>query len=133
MRTQAVTSILLTNLVIMVPVLLIVRRWRPPFGTFTILLVLNALFMAALSRAEPIVVALVGGLIADLLVAWLRPSPDRPTHLRAFSALMPGVVWTLYFLVIRLGPGVAWSWPLWTGTIVWTALEGLALGLLMVP
>jgi hypothetical protein len=133
MRTQAVTNILLTNLVIMTPVLLILRRWQPPFGAITVLLTLNAVFMAALSRVEPIIVALAGGLIADLLVVRLRPGPDRPAQLRVFSAAVPAVVWTLYFLVIHFGPGVAWSWPLWTGTVVWTALEGLVLGLLMAP
>ena len=60
-----------TNLLLLGPLLLLIRRWRPPFGTATLLFGIVAALVAVVdefARGEVIVVALAGGLAADWLI-----------------------------------------------------------------
>ena len=63
-----IASVLATNLLLLVPVALVLRRWRPPAGTFTLLFGGVALLMTALDGFHhlPLVAAAAaGGLAAD--------------------------------------------------------------------
>ncbi len=135
-HVRGISNILVSNLVLLAPVLLMLRRWRLPFGSVTILWTITTVLMASLGEFRvwgPIVVALVSGLAADWLIAVLRPSPERITHFRAFATVVPLVLWGLYFLEVQRRLGVAWSPELWAGVIAWTGIAGLGLSLIMVP
>jgi hypothetical protein len=72
LTTDGVASALTTTLLLVGPLLLIVRRWRPPAGTATVLITVPALLSSALQGfAQPLLVlaALVAGLLTD------RPGP----------------------------------------------------------
>ncbi len=106
-------------------VLLLVRRWRLPFGALTLIFSLNAALLCALDdRSGFIVVAAGAGLVADGLLAWWSPGPARPRAVRAFAAAVPLVLYLLYFLALRGMGEIAWSLPLWTGAIVEAAATG---------
>lgn len=129
-------GILLTNIVLLTPLLLALRRWLLPFGSVTLLFTVNTILMNVLegfAAREMILVALVAGLAADLLIRALRPGNDRPLALRLFAALVPLLFWCLYFLAGWLSRGIGWPPELWTGAIVLTVLSGLGLSLLTVP
>jgi hypothetical protein len=122
-----VGSILLTNGVMMGAAMLIRRRWEPPFGTFTILFVVVATLESALDgfdRGALVVGALLGGLTADVLG---RRSP------RALAAGAPAVMWLAWFALQKLVYGEGLPVNIWTGSVVLTALSGLALSLLAFP
>jgi hypothetical protein len=131
-----ITSILLTNLLLVGPLLYALRRWLLPFGSITIFFTLNTILMNGFDnfeKKETILAALIAGLIADGLVRWLRPTPDRTSSLRLFAVLVPIAFWTLYFIEEQLRWGVAWSPEFWAGAIVLTAFSGVALSLLVAP
>jgi hypothetical protein len=96
LQVRGISDVLVTNVILLVPMLLVLRRWRPPFGAFTVLFGLVAAPTSArvafetASAAVP--AALAGGLAADALVRTLRPGPDRPGALRAVAVTVPAVI-----------------------------------------
>src|SRR5688572_27708095 len=131
-----IMSVLVTNLILMAPVLLILRRWQPPFGSVTFLFTAVGAMMASQHEFEvgvTVIAALVGGLAADVLISCYRPSPNRPGPHRVVAMAIPAVLWTTYFALLDLQFGVAWVTQLWAGTIVLAVLSGLALSLLTMP
>ncbi len=135
-RDFNLATILISNALLMAPVLLLLRRWRPPFGSVTILFTAVTFLASAVFAfrfAEYIVVGLLAGLAADALIRLLRPWPGRPWALRLFAFATPGVLWGLYFLVTRWRAGEAWSPELWVGITVMAGLGGVGLSLLTVP
>ena len=129
-------GILLTNVVLIAPLLLALRRWRLPFGSVTLLFTANTILMNVLegfSAAEMIPVAVLAGLAADLLIRALRPGNDRPLAARLFAGLVPLLFWSLFFLAGWLSRGIGWPPEIWTGAIVLTSLSGLGFSLLTVP
>lgn len=112
--------------------LLVVFRWgrQLPFGTFTLILTVNALLLAFEVYQWRFVPAwLVGGLIADALI---RALPiDRPNGGRLFAILMPVGLYAVYFVVILLTGGTWWRVHSITGALTWIAVIGGLCGLLV--
>lgn len=105
---ELVSAILVTNLVLVVPLLALARRWVVPPGAATILYTCAGGLSAAVAGFENI--ALVAGLVGagvgvDLLAAWLRPGPERPERVRVFAALAPLVIWTVYLVTAYVSSG----------------------------
>jgi Diguanylate cyclase, GGDEF domain len=131
-----VASVLVTNLILVAPVLLLARRWRLPFGTVTLLAGVGAVGLTSLRElvlGALVPAMLAGGLAADLLVARLRPGPDRPGAFRAVAALAPPLLWGAWLAVYALAYGIAWPPELWAGVLGMTALGGLGLSVLVLP
>ncbi|WP_407543661.1 hypothetical protein Q0M94_27620 (plasmid) [Deinococcus radiomollis] len=133
-----VVSTLLTALMLTAPVLLLVRRWQLPFGAVGLMYLLNTALMRGMTTGLgnlPIVLvlALLAGLAADLLIAWWRPSPARPLQYRAFSVLLPLMLWGPFFAGAQRLNSFGASLELWTGACVMTALGGLVLSALIIP
>lgn len=135
-RQRAVANILLTNLVLLAPALMLLRRWRLPFGSLTLVYTVVGWLMAGVTGLwylSVVVVPPAAGLIADAAVRWLDPSPARLSRLRLFATVVPLATWSLYFIATHLQWRVAWPPALWLGTICWTAVSGLVLSVVMVP
>jgi hypothetical protein len=134
--TQVVGAVILTNLVLIAPVLLVVRRWRTPFGAFTFLFGATALFdafLTNLSRGATVGAALIGGLTVDLLLRTLRDKADRPIGHLAISAVTPMVLWLTYFLLLKFVHNVGVPAEIWLGAVSLAILSGATLALLMYP
>ncbi|WP_433432365.1 hypothetical protein [Nonomuraea sp. CA-141351] len=130
-------SMIITNVVLLAPVLLLQRRWRLPFGSLTVLSVVGVLMPGAQTafRNLPILLTFVAaGLVGDLLNQWLRPSRERRAAYWAFAGLSAFATWSLYIAVASLMAGRLPAVPeLWTGAPVVAGLIGLALGVLLLP
>lgn len=114
------------------------RRWTLPPGALTLVLSLNALAMSVVyyQGYPPLLHILArgfAGLLADLLLYWLKPSMVQPRALRLFAFAVPLIVTTLYFLAAQITVGIWWSIHLWMGTIVLTGVVGLLLSYLVLP
>jgi hypothetical protein len=110
--------------------LLLLRRWQPRFGTFTLLFGTVGFFMAGLDGFVfwwQLLGPLAGGLTADLLT---RSAPGR---YRILGAAVPAVMWSVSTLAIHLNWTVLWPPELWLGQIVMASLAGWALSLLIFP
>lgn len=135
-RGSGLQDILITNVILLAPVLLMLRRWRIPFGSVTFMFVLNTIMMSALiafQSREEFIVMLIAGVIADLLIQWLKPWNGRAAAFRAVAVLIPLALWSTHFLERQFSGGIAWSIEFSTGVTVMAALSGLALSMLMAP
>ena len=133
---SGIAIVMLQTLILMGVCVWPVVRFALRPGALTILFVLgNTMIAATLTNDTPIfltylAMSIAAGLCADLIVARVRPSRERPVALGLFGALVPGVYYGTYFLFTALTGGVWWSWTLTLGAIVWSMLCGLALTLL---
>ena len=140
--TRGITDILLITALSMSFVLLALRRWRLPFGTFAFMFGLNGALMVVFSPHSLLVsvpTALLGGLAADFLYRFLQPSVDQPASVRLFAFLVPTMFYTLYFVDLAIvGPiifqsGILWSAPFWAGAPVIAGITGFLLSYVMLP
>jgi len=135
-QVVGVAAVLVTTLIYMAPLLLILRRWRPPGGTATFLFSFVTLGLGGLdswTRWPLLVAAPVGGAVADLLICKLSPSFERPGALRVTAAAVPVGMWSSYFALFHLTDGLGWPPELWAGVTAMSALTGVALSFLVVP
>jgi hypothetical protein len=131
-----VASVLVTNVILVAPVLLLARRWRLPFGAVTLLATTGAAGLTSLREfalGALVWAMLAGGLAADLLLAGLRPRPDRPGAFRAVAALVPLALWGAWMGTYATAYGIGWPPELWAGVLGMASLTGLGLSILVLP
>lgn len=121
-------------LIYVTPLLAILKRWRPPFGTATLTIGLSAvgvMVVDPLLLGAPIlaVSGIAAGLFADIFIAELDPGPERSKALLAFGALTPLPIVALSFLGIELEWGLGWGVNFVTGSMVIASLVGFGLAL----
>lgn len=131
---QLMTSIVVTNVVLMVPLLLLARRWQLPPGTAT-LMVLPALVLsgAITTMEEPtaVIAVLLGAVLADVLIAAVRPGPTRGAAVLTFATLSPLITWSIYLGAASIQAGnLPTVTEYWTGLPLTMALQGLLLAVL---
>jgi hypothetical protein len=131
-----VASVLVTNVIVLAPVLLLARRWRLPFGTVALLATAGAVGLTSLREftlGALVPAMLAGGLATDLLFARLRPGADRPGAFRAAGVLAPPLLWGAWMVAYALAYGIAWPPELWVGVLGMASLSGLGLSVLALP
>lgn len=129
-----VSGVLVTTTVTIGTILLLVRRWRPPFGAVTLLYALSIVPGSVVHGTEQLVPAvLLAGLFGDLVVRRVRPSSNRPAALRVVGGTVPAVLYALYFLTLALTDRIEWPVELWAGSILLAGAAGLLLSYLAVP
>jgi len=135
--TQVGEELIITNLALLIPLLILGRRWRLPFGTATLVYTvfgIQAEAVRALGTPMVFVTVVVAGVCVDLLIAWLRVTPTEKWRFWAFGALAPVVTWAVYFLITFITVGSVPSVvEYWTGMPVIAGLLGLAVAALMLP
>jgi hypothetical protein len=127
---HGIGSALITNVVLLVPTLLLLRRWQPPFGAITVLFGVVAVLTSGLTgfvTAVTIVPALLGGLAADMAIRRLHPSPAQSGAWTAFAMLVPVTLRSTYYLTLELSSGLIWAVELAPGLVVLNSLGALAL------
>lgn len=135
-QTRVFGGIIITTLLLLGPMLVMLRRWHPPFGSITILFGTTVLWITALTEfrfVEALPVAVAAGVIADGLVHLLRPSPSRIGAFRSVATVVPMALWSLHFAATELRWDLAASPELWVGGIFFTGVAGLGLSLAMIP
>jgi hypothetical protein len=136
LRMQGVGDEIVWTVLLMGISLLVLRRWRPPFGSYTILFGVTTTAVNAVWNFDhrwSIVAGVVGGITADVLVRWLDPRADRPLQFRIFSAVVPTVMWAAYFVTIAIAYGMGWKIPMWAGAVTFAAPVGVLISALIVP
>jgi hypothetical protein len=127
-------AILVTSAVLMGVTLFVVRRWQLIFGALTLILTVDIAVLGALQRDFSLVpAAFVTGLLGDLLILTLRPSPARANLFRLFAFLLPAIYFTSYFVTLFLTSQVVWIIHLWVGSIFAAGWVGWAMSYLVVP
>jgi hypothetical protein len=141
-EAMGVVSMLLQTGILMGHTLFAIRRWRLPFGAFTLVYALNGLAMSVLydGAVTPERIALLGvlmmaagGLVADWLNVMLRPTAERRVQLRLFAFITPAAVQSAFFVSVAAISQLWWSVHMWAGMILLVGLVGLAMSYLLVP
>jgi hypothetical protein len=122
---RGMAGFLVQPAVLMGLLLYVLRRRSLPPGALTVLLTVNVALMTVIhdkfldTGPTPLIgAAFLAGLIGDVLLWRLRPSPDRPLAFRAVAFAVPAIQYLLYVLTVMLWARVVWSVHLWTGAVV---------------
>ena len=130
-------SIMITNLIMVLPLLLAARRFRLPFGTATLLAFVVMLLSTAVANYTNLSTAigfLVSGVVIDVLLLKLNPSEARVKEYRIFAAAASFVTWAVYFAAAIIDAGTTPSvTEMWTGAPIMAALHGLLMAVVLVP
>ena len=136
-QLEGFAAILITTVVLMAPTLLLLRRWRLPFGSLTVLFGTVVALVSATEGFDMGEIALAGviaGVGGDLLVRTLQGRNVSPVAtLRLVGALVPALAWLAYFGLLAGFYSVGWSVELWAGITSMATLTGLGLAVLMTP
>jgi len=125
-------SILLQAGLMIGVILLMAWRWRLPFGAVTLILVFSTFMLTLLNDFYVLTAsALVAGLVADLLLWRLKPSPANEAAFHLFAFVVPTVFFALYFLTLQLLGGLGWNIHVWGGAIFMSGMLGLLASYLM--
>jgi hypothetical protein len=129
-----ISGFLLQTGLMMGLVLFTVRRWTLPLGSLTLVFGLNATLMSFMhDQYRLIPAAVLAGLVADLLIRWLKLSMARSGSVRLFAFAVPLVYYALYYVILILTRGLEWSVHVWTGSIVLSGIVGLLLSYVLIP
>ncbi|MHB8588480.1 MAG: hypothetical protein ACYDA0_06470 [Candidatus Dormibacteraceae bacterium] len=135
-RGAGVADILIQSAILMGVVLIAVKRWQLPFGTFAVLLGVTDGLSAVLAVSSPVfsvvVLGALTGLLIDLLNFGLRPRAGAPASLRVFAFAAPVATYAVYFAALASLKGVHWALPIWTGAIVEAGVVGLLLSYVLI-
>ena len=133
-KALGAASILLQASILMGFVLLAIRRWKMPIGSFTLIFTVNAALMSLFKDQQLLIpVAAVAGIIVDLLYWWLKPSMSNEAVLRLFAFIVPFVYYLGFFISIMLFVGgISWTIHLWLGSTFMSGIIGLALSYLLI-
>lgn len=131
------SSMIISNVLLLAPVLFLARRWRLPFWTVTTVWLPVIALAAGESEARypgTLLTFVVAALLIDTLARWLRPAADRRGAFWLFGGSAAFVTWALYIAVasITMG-GVPLIIELWTGAPIVAGLAGWLLAVLMLP
>lgn len=122
-------AVMLTNLVLLGSVLLLLRRWRPPLGSVTLLygtVALIAAGVANFARPGPIFGALLAGLAADLMIHY-STGMATGALVRRVGFVAPAVFWAAWLVAAAAFEGTASALGL--GAVVLAPAAGFALSL----
>jgi hypothetical protein len=134
-----VASMLVFGELLLLPLLLIARRWSLRPGTATLVFGADALISATQLGFRADRMALVYGLLAtgvlvDLVAAAVQPAADRRAAFWLFGALTPFLTWAVFLAVSALGAGRPPAIvEYWTGIPVVAGLLGWLLAAAVLP
>jgi len=134
-----ISYVLIPTGLFMSAIIMAVLRWKLPVGSLTLLLAGNStlMFLMTLRYSHEqwpvLIAAVVGGILADVLLVTLKPSPNRVKALRWFSFMVPALLFLSLFLSLILTRGIVWSPHWWLGMVFFSGVTGLGLSWLAVP
>lgn len=134
-QALTIARLLVTGIVLVVPTLLLLRRWRPPFGVVTVLFAGVALPVGSLNDFAPVwpvVAGVLAGVCLDGLIQVLASSPNKRWAYRISGTAAPAflTIFHLGFAAIARHP-LAWHFNMLGGVVILSALSGLALSVAM--
>jgi hypothetical protein len=135
LASYGVLEIMISTAILFGGALALLKRYRPPPGSFLLLFGVIGVLMSALDEfAWPweILQMLIAGAVADVLVVAIDPDPGAPNRFRIFGLLAPIAVWSIRFIAFAVfRPSLGWPPEIWGGSIVFAGLLGWGLAILM--
>lgn len=133
-QSLAVVGIVFQTMILMMLLLLAIRRWRMPVGSFTFVLLLNAISLSFMHNTYIVIpISAVAGGIVDAAYYVLKPSVSRVDAFRLFAAVVPTIIFLVYFLTLWMTMGIVWSIHLSVGSIVVSGITGWLVSYILIP
>lgn len=133
-QSLAVLGIIFQSMLLIMLVLLAVRRWSMPIGSFTLVLTLNALALSFMHGTYVVIpIGAVSGCLIDIAYHVLQPSLKKVDAFRLFAGIVPIIIYAVYFLVLWITMGVVWSIHLSVGSILVSGIAGWLISYVMIP
>ena len=132
-------ALVISTLVLLGPTLLMLRRWRVPAPTFTLIYLLFGLQNCVMTQyRDPwiLIPLVIGGATVDVLQTRLAPGPGKRLTLggvRLIGPLTALTLWSSYFVVLAVHLGIGWKTPTWLGTIIIAVMAGFGVAFLVAP
>ncbi|SEC62503.1 hypothetical protein SAMN05443246_4746 [Paenibacillus sp. GP183] len=133
---RSIVDFLITTMLLVVPIMVILRRWKLPFGTVTYFFIFESVLMGVLdgfSHFSSNIILLISGIAGDLLFRMIKDKNAGDWLYRGVFFLLPIFIWGLYFLDLQISNKLSWSPELWGGAIFLSALCSLGLSILASP
>ncbi len=134
---HGMAAMIITTAILLGPVLILLRRWRPPFGAVTLsYLGFGLLFSVLTEYRDAVLIAslVVAGATVDLLARRLRPAEGVSAGaLRIIGTSTAATLWSSYYAVLALAEGIGWEAPMIAGALVIGVLTGLGVSILVAP
>lgn len=126
--TAGMGAVIVSTAVLIAPVIVVLRRWTPPFGFVAVLWpVVNGLVAVAFDQdLVGVPAGIAGGLAADIAIVALRSRPGRVTS-AVVGFVAPVVMWSVFFYLIGAEERLQWQPELWGGAIFFSGLTGVSL------
>jgi hypothetical protein len=135
LAAYGVLEIMISTAIMFGGVLVLLKRYRPPPGSFTLLFGVVGVLMSALDEFSwpwQIVQMLAAGVAADFLVARVDPDPAVANRFRLFGLMAPIAAWSIRFIAFSVfRPNLGWPPEIWGGAIMFAGLLGWGLAVLM--
>jgi hypothetical protein len=134
--SHGIASMIITTLILLGPALLLLRRWRVPFGAMTLIFTGYGLLASIMTeyRDWPLIFSLVlTGLAIDLLQN--RSGTERLTlgGIRAVGPAAAAVLWFSYYAILALDKGIGWEPTMWVGALMVGVMSGFGVAFLIAP
>ena len=136
---QSIAAMVVTTLELIGTVLLMLRRWRLPFGAVTVIFIgFSLLFniVTAYNDFLLIVPLILAGITIDVLQARLARGPAERVSLggiRIIGTVGAFVLWLSYYLVIVARDGIGWTTAVTCGAIAVGTMTGFGVSFLIAP
>ena len=136
LRILGLTMIAFTSVGMIATVLFVLRRWKPPVGSVTMLFFVTANANNAVWEYRygwVVVAALVGGIVADWYIWRFDPKPSNVVAWRYLPVVVLTPMWLTYYAVMFFGYEMNWPAETWTGSIILAVLHCTLLTFVMRP
>jgi hypothetical protein len=137
--SHGMASMIITGLILLGPTLLILRRWRVPFGAFTLIFTAFGLLVNIMTEYRDVVLIIpliLAGATVDLLQRRLGTRADGRISLggiRIAGTVTAAVLWFSYYGVLALDKGIGWSPTVWVGALLVGVMTGFGVAFLIAP
>lgn len=139
--SHGIASMVITTLTLLGPTLLLLRRWRVPFGAVTITFVVLGLLLNIMSEYRDVVLIMVPLLITGLTVDLLQQRLARERRdgrvslggIRIVGTAAATALWISYYAVLALDKGMGWGPSLWVGALFVGIMTGFGVAFLIAP
>lgn len=137
-QIAGVLGLLTTALLVCGPTMLVMRRWRLPPGSLTLVWGLNLVAMVLVNYQDHLMlyqagIMLAGIVLIDLLRIRLQPSLHNRGGWRVFALLAPTLYIGSYIIALLLTEGTRWSVHILSGAVFLAGIAGWLLSYLLMP
>jgi hypothetical protein len=130
-----VLEVLISTAIMFGAILVLLKRYRPPPGSFVLLFGVVGVLMSALDEFYwpwQMLQMVAIGAVTDLVAARVDPDPATASRFRLFGLVAPIAAWSIRFAAFgAFGPNLGWPPEILGGTIVFAGLLGWGLSVLM--